>query len=59
LQDEPIIPGIDGMPVIAGILPIGLSPTAFAGPVPVTVGKAMDAISDGMLPVASMVRPSA
>lgn len=47
---------MDGMSVIEGMPPIEFSPVAFAEPVTVTVGKAIDGMSDGILPVASMLR---
>jgi hypothetical protein len=53
LQDEPIIPSIDGIPVIAGIP--GICPVVFEGFMPMVVGKAIGGIPVGMDPVASML----
>lgn len=50
LQDEPIMPGIDGIRVIAGIWAV-----VFEGFIPMVVGKAIGGISVGMVPVASML----
>jgi hypothetical protein len=53
LQDEPLMPGIDGIPVIAGIP--GIDTVAFEGFIPMVAGNAIGGIPVGMVPVVSML----